>query len=126
VLKVVVNDVEIPAYTSGGNAAATGWYSMVSDGSRRGAFNLDFSDSSGNPLGDPQGSMAVLSVVVPNAISPGTSTSTVQVLMTGMKVDTYDSNGVKSEPIFTKNPAEGRLVAFGSGSWDVLPDLSCM
>jgi hypothetical protein len=105
VLKVVVNDVEIPAAASGTSKAATGWYSMVSDGSRVGAFNLDFTDSSGHPLGDPQGSMAVLSVVVPNAISPGTSTPLVQVLMTGMEVDTYDVKGVKSDPTFSNNPA---------------------
>lgn len=106
VLKVVVNDVEIPAHSAGsGNTSATGWYSMVSDGSRNGAFNLDFADVAGNPLGDPQGSMAVLSVVVPNAISSGVSTPVVQVLMTGIKVDTYDVNGTKSDPLFTNNPA---------------------
>jgi hypothetical protein len=49
--------------------------------------------------------MAVLSVVVPNAISPGTGTPVVQVLMTGMKVDTYDISRVKSDPVFTNNPA---------------------
>jgi hypothetical protein len=105
VLKVVVNDVEIPAFSNASSMAATGWYTLVSDGSRKGSFNLDFVDSSSTPLGDPQGSMAVLSVVVPNAISTGTGTPLVQVLMTGMKVDTYDVNGVKSEPTFTNNPA---------------------
>jgi hypothetical protein len=117
VLKVVVNDVEIPAYSSGASMAATGWYSMVSDGSRQGAFNLDFVDSAGNPLGDPQGSMAVLSVVVPNAISPGTSTPTVQVLMTGMKVDTYDALGVKSDPTFSDNPAWVVLDVLQRAGW---------
>ncbi len=105
VLKVVVNDVEIPLYSSSTNVTATGWYSMVSDGSRKGAFNLDFTDSANNPLGDPQGSMAVLSVVVPNAISPGTSAPTVQVLMTGMMVDTYDSSGNLLPPSLSNNPA---------------------
>lgn len=105
VLKVVVNDVEIPAYSNAGTPSATGWYALVSDGSRNGAFNLDFVDQSKNPLGDPQGSMAVLSVVVPNAIATGTSTPVVQVLMQGMKVDTYDSNSQKSDPTFSNNPA---------------------
>lgn len=105
VLKVVVNDVEIPLYSATTNSSATGWYTPVSDGGRTGAFNLDFVDSHGNPLGDPQGSMAVLSVVVPNAISTGTSTPTVQVLMTGMMVDTYDASGNKLAPSFTNNPA---------------------
>ena len=105
VLKVVVNDVEIPTHSGGANVTATGWYSIVSDGSRTGAFNLDFADASGNPLGDPQGSMAVVSVVVPNAISPGTSSPMVQVLLRGMKVDAYDVNGAKLDPAFTNNPA---------------------
>ena len=105
VLRVVVNDVEIPLYSSTTNSSATGWYSLVSDGGRTGAFNMDFVDASGNPLGDPQGSMAVLSVVVPNAISPGTSTPIVQVLMTGMHVDTYDATGNYIAQNFTNNPA---------------------
>ena len=51
----------------------TGWYNVVSDGTRNGVFDLDFSDSRGNPLGDPYGSMAYLSVVVPNSINDGQS-----------------------------------------------------
>jgi len=105
VLKVVVNDVEIPLYSNTTNSSATGWYSLVSDGGRTGAFNLDFVDSNNNPLGDPQGSMAVLSVVVPNAISTGTSTPTVQVLMTGMMVDTYDASGNYLGASYSSNPA---------------------
>ena len=104
VLKVVVNDVEIPV-SGGSSMSSTGWYTLVTSGDRTGAFNTDFVDAKNNPLGDPQGSMAVLSVVVPNAISPGTSTPTVQVLMTGMQVDSYDVNGVKLPAAFSNNPA---------------------
>ena len=50
---------------------ATGWYNVITGGTRNGAFNPNFADGSGNPLGDPYGSMAMLSVVVPNAISSG-------------------------------------------------------
>ncbi len=71
VLKVVVNDIEIPIATPGQDMTTTGWYSIVSTGSRQGAFNMDFVDSSGNPLGDPHGSIASLSIVVPNRISTG-------------------------------------------------------
>jgi hypothetical protein len=42
---------------------ATGWYNVVSTGTRTGSFNLDFTDASGAPLGDPYGGMALLSVV---------------------------------------------------------------
>ena len=103
---------------------ATGWYTLVSDGSRNGNFNLDFANSSGDPLGDPQGSVAVLSVVVPNAISTGSSAPVVQVLLTGMKVDTYDENGVKSEPTFTNNPAWIVMDVLQRAGWSPVTSIS--
>ena len=60
---------------SGTDMTATGWYNIVTPGLRSGAFDLNFTDSSGNPLGDPYGSMAVLSVVVPNRISKWANSS---------------------------------------------------
>ena len=42
----------------------TGWYNVVTMGGRTGTFNPEYVDTSGNPLGDPYGSMAVLNVVV--------------------------------------------------------------
>src|SRR5205823_6401495 len=68
VLKAVVNDVEIPQSVGGQDMTVTGWYSTVTTGSREGNFNPDFRDANGKALGDPYGSMAVLSVVVPNRI----------------------------------------------------------
>ena len=53
-----------------------GMVQLVTTGTRNGAFDLNFTDASGNPLGDPYGSMAMMSVVVPNAISDGTSLPT--------------------------------------------------
>ena len=58
VVKVVVNDIEIPEAQSGADMTATGWFKLVTPGTRNGAFNPDFTDASGNPLGDPYGSMA--------------------------------------------------------------------
>src|SRR6185503_5170348 len=66
VLKVLVNDVEIPLGISGTNMTGTGWHNVMTLGSRAGAQNPDFTDGSGHPAGDPYGSMAYLSVVVPN------------------------------------------------------------
>ena len=54
---------------------------------------LNFADGSGNPLGDPYGSMAMMSVVVPNAISNGQSLATIQVLIDGLKLEQFDSSG---------------------------------
>jgi hypothetical protein len=105
VLKVVVNDIEIPVATAGQDMSTTGWYSLVSIGSRQGAFNLDFVGSSGNPLGDPHGSIASMSIVVPNRISTGQTAPTVQVLMQGIVVDTFGIDGRFAATQFSNNPA---------------------
>jgi hypothetical protein len=105
VLKVVVADIEIPVAIPGQDMTATGWYSVVTLGGRQGVFNLDFVDSSGNPLGDPHGSIACLSIVVPNRISTGQSSPNVEVLIQGLQVDTFASNGSLQSTLFSNNPA---------------------
>ncbi len=88
VVKVVVNGVEIPQGQSGKNMTATGWFNLVTPGTRNGAFNLDFVDASGQPLGDPYGSMALLSVVVPNQVSSAQTLPTIDVLLMGLLLET--------------------------------------
>lgn len=105
VLKVVVNDVEIPQEATNTDMTSTGWYSVVTAGTRTGGFNLDFSDANGNPLGDPYGSLTVLAVVVPNRISSGTSLPNVEVLLQGMQVEIYDTDGSLQGTEYTNNPA---------------------
>ncbi|HTM48820.1 MAG TPA: hypothetical protein VL285_09080 [Bryobacteraceae bacterium] len=105
VLKVLVNDIEIPLGQAGANMTGTGWYRVVSPGNRTGTFNGDFADNAGNPLGDPYGSMAVLSVVVPNRINDGRSLPSVKVLMQGMKLPVYDQDGSAAGLQFSSNPA---------------------
>lgn len=105
VLKVVVNGIEIPLGVAGKNMSTTGWFSVVSTGNRQGAFNMDFVDASGNPLGDPHGSIASLSIIVPNRISTGQSSPNVQVLMLGMQVDTFTLAGSLQSTAFSNNPA---------------------
>lgn len=105
VLKVVVNDIEIPLGVPGQDMTATGWYSLITAGARQGAFNLDFSDSNGNPLGDPYGSIAVLSIVVPNRISSGRSLPTAEVLLQGMQIDSFNPDGSFQATAYTNNPA---------------------
>src|SRR5581483_904689 len=104
VLKVIVNDSEIPAASQGSNMTATGWYNLVSTGNRTGGFNLDFLDGKGEPLGDPYGSMAYLSVVVPNRISDGRSLPSIKVLLNGLKLPTYAEDGSATADQFTNNP----------------------
>ena len=84
---------------------ASGWYTVVSTGTRQGAFNYDFADASGNPLGDPHGSVAALAVVVPNRISSGRSVPNVEVLMRGVQIDVYNANGSYEATAYSSNPA---------------------
>ncbi|HUO27571.1 MAG TPA: phage tail protein [Bryobacteraceae bacterium] len=102
---VLVNQIEIPVGVSSQNMTATGWYNLISAGTRNGAFNPDFKDAAGNPAGDPYGSMAYLSVVVPNQISNGQSLPTIQVLADGLQLPTYGADGSYQGTEFTANPA---------------------
>jgi hypothetical protein len=104
VQKVLVNQIEIPVGQSGANMTGTGWYNLVSAGTRNGAFNGDFADSEGNPLGDPYGSMAYLSVVVPNRINDGSTLPEIRVLIDGLKIPVYAADGTSLGTSFSNNP----------------------
>jgi hypothetical protein len=117
VLKVVVNDVEIPEGVAGADMTATGWFNVVSAGTRDGSFNPDFADGAGNPLGDPYGSMAFASVVVPNRISNGQTLAKVQVLIRGVKLERFDENGASLGEAFTNNPAWVLLDVLRRSGW---------
>src|SRR6185312_6492748 len=105
VLKVIVNDIEIPLAVSGTDMTGTGWYNIVTPGTAQGSFNLDFVDSNNQPVGDPYGSVAVISVVVPNRISSGGSLPHVEILMQGLHLDRYNLDASFRDTTFTNNPA---------------------
>jgi hypothetical protein len=117
VTKVLVNDIELPAGDSAQKPTATGWFNVASAGWRDGEFNLDFTDRSGKPLGDPYGSMAVLSVVVPNRISDGRSMPRVEVLAKGMKLPVYETGGGYVAHLYTNNPAWVLLDLLRRSGW---------
>lgn len=117
VVKVIVNSVEIPHGVDGGNMTGTGWFHVVSAGERSGAFNIDFTDSGGNPLGDPYGSMAFLSVVVPNRINSGTSLPRIDVLAQGIKLARFDASGQAIDGAFSNNPAWVLLDILRRSGW---------
>jgi len=118
-ITVLVNDIIIPAGRAGTNMTATGWYNAVTMGGRTGAFNLEYTDASGNPLGDPYGSMAVLNVVVPNQINNGSSLPKIQVLAEGMKLEQFASDGSWLGASFTNNPAWVLLDLLRRCGWDL-------
>lgn len=117
VLTMVVNDVEIPEAVADTDMTATGWYRVVTAGTRSGVRNPDFTDGSGNPLGDPYGSMAVASTVVPSQISNGQSTPKVKVLQRGVKLERFDNDGVSLGEAFTANPAWVLLDVLRRSGW---------
>jgi hypothetical protein len=118
VLKVVVNDIEIPEGVAGANMTATGWYNVITTGTRTGAFNPDFADASGNPLGDPYGSMGMMSVVVPNRISTGESLPRIKVLAQGRKLQRFDQSGNSLDEVFTNNPGWLLLDVLRQSGWE--------
>src|SRR5258708_1410402 len=117
VVKVVVNNVEIPQAVSGADMTATGWFTVVSTGTRAGAFNADFTDAAGHPLGDPYGNMAYASVVVPNRISNGQTLAKIQVLLQGLKLERFDTNGASLGEAFTNRPPWVLLDVLRRSGW---------
>ena len=117
VIKVLVNDVEIPVGAAGTNMTGTGWYNVPTLGTRTGAFNQDFLDGSGQPLGDPYGSMAYVSVVVPNRLNDGKTLPRVTVLAQGLKLPVYDLEGISTGAQFTNNPAWVLLDVLRRAGW---------
>lgn len=111
VVKVVVNNVEIPAGVAGRNMTGSGWYNVISAGTRQGGFSPDFAE------GDPYGSMACLSVVVPNQIHNGTSLPRVRALVEGMKLESFDAQGNFAGFGFSNNPAWVLLDVLRRSGW---------
>ncbi len=105
ILSVLVNDIQIPQGVNGMNMTSTGWYNLITPGTRNGQQDGNFTNGHGIALGDPYGSMAYLSVVVPNRISNGTSIPAVQVLMQGLKLWQFDTGGNFLGEQFSSNPA---------------------
>jgi len=96
---VLVNEMEIPRGIPGIDMTSTGWYNVQTLGTRTGTFDPDFVG------GDPYGSMAYLSVVVPNQVNNGATLPRIKVLAEGLNVPIYDSTGAQTSVQFSNNPA---------------------
>jgi len=117
VLTVLVSGVQIPLGINGQNMTATGWYNVETLGTRDGCRDPNFTDASGNPAGDPYGSMAYLSVVVPNQLNNGNSLPSVQVLAQGLLVPVYGPDGTYISDQFSSNPAWALLDVLRRSGW---------
>jgi hypothetical protein len=115
--KVIASGVEIPAGETGKDMGSTGWFNVVSLGGRNGGFNLNFTDGSGLPLGDPHGSMAILSVAIPNKLNDGSSIPKIEVLADGIKLERFGTNGAALGKAFTRNPAWVLLDVLRRSGW---------
>jgi hypothetical protein len=111
VVKVIVNDSEIPEGITGADMTGTGWYNVIAGGARSGSFNADFAG------GDPYGSMAMASVVVPNRVSDGQTLPRVRVLLRGIKLERFDDESASLGEAFTNNPAWVLLDVLRRSGW---------
>ena len=117
VRKVLVDDYEIPEGTAGVDMSSTGWFNLVSAGGPTGGFNLNFTDAAGSPLGDPYGSMAYLSLAVPNRINDARRMPEVRVLLDGLKLPQFDLTGNPLGEAFSNNPAWILLDVLRRSGW---------
>lgn len=115
--KVVANGVEIPLGEAGKEMGATGWYNVISLGGRNGGFNLNFTDGTGQPLGDPHGGLAVLAVAAPNRVANGQSIPKIEVLADGMKLERFGLDGAPLGSAFTRNPSWVTLDVLRRSGW---------
>lgn len=119
VIKVIANQIEIPEHQTDRDMSATGWYRVVSLGDRNGAFNPDFANSTGSALGNPYGSAAYLSVVLPKQIHNGLSTPHIRVLAQGLQLARYDLAGAYLGDFYSSNPAWAILDILRRLGWTI-------
>jgi hypothetical protein len=118
ICRLWANGIELPLGVPGTNMSATGWYDVLTTGNRNGAFDPNFADSQGQPVSDPHGSMAIVSVHVPASLISSNSLPTIEVLAHGLVLQRYDVQGKALEPFFTSNPAWALLDMLKRCGWE--------
>jgi hypothetical protein len=103
--KVLADGMEVPPGQAGQNMTGTGWYNVVSDGNRNGGSNPFFTNASGEPEGDPHGSIVTLAAAIPNRLLSGSSHPKFEVLLDGMRLPRFQEDETELPAEFTSNPA---------------------
>jgi hypothetical protein len=105
ILKVIVNDVEVPAATSMTGSAYLVQdplfrWNLINRGDRDGSPNTD---TPYNGDGDPYGNLCALMFVVPRKVADAASTPRVRVLVRGPKIRVY-TDATTYTHAYTENP----------------------
>ena len=99
VLKVLVNDVEIPAGVAGTNMTGTGWYNVMTLGTRR-ACTIRLHGWNRTSGRRPVWQHGIPFVVVPNRLNDGSSLPRVKVLVQGLRLPMYGTDGTQQANSF--------------------------
>jgi len=117
VQRLWVEGIELPLGVTGVDMSATGWYNVLTTGGRNGAFDQNFTDSQGNSISDPHGSLAVVSVHVLSSMVSSNRLPTVEVLAQGLLLDRYDGQGQHLDQFFTNDPVWALLDLLKRCGW---------
>ncbi|MFN7933410.1 MAG: phage tail protein [Bryobacteraceae bacterium] len=104
-LKVLANRFEIPEFHLGLRAESTGWYRVVSLGDRTGTFDSDLLEPNEKKPTGPYGSTAYIHLALPTSIQASRALPKVEILVDGLLLQRFDTDGTSLGSAFTKNPA---------------------
>ncbi|MBI4904157.1 MAG: hypothetical protein HY820_11010 [Acidobacteria bacterium] len=110
VQKVVANGYEIPEGSGGSN----GWFRLVSQGARTGAYATELGTSGG-----PHGSTAYLYLNLPNSMQRSGVAPRVDALVDGMILPRFTDTGAFLDETFTSNPAWVALDVLRRSGWQL-------
>ena len=119
VLKVLVNDVEIPAGVYGTNMTGTGWYNIPTLGTRAAASTMTSWMAAASRREIRTAAWRIFRVVVPNRINDGTSLPKVTVLVQGLKLPVYGSDGQLQRRAVFEQPGVGPAGHPAAGGWSL-------
>lgn len=103
--KLLADGMEVPPGQPGRNMSGTGWFNVVSDGNRNGGRNPFFANGSGEPEGDPHGSIITLAAAIPNRLLSGSGHPKFEVLLDGMRLPRFEEDDTELPAEFSANPA---------------------